>query len=104
MHYVVIEGRAKLLEGVTLHDPSTYGVEWIALEARSAGDAVQQWELFKTGAHPHQSAMETEVSGHRTTAPAVEGNPESAGRRRSRGGKRPGRRETRRGAVRPRAA
>jgi hypothetical protein len=90
MFHVVIEGRSRLLEGVNLHDPSTYGVEWMALDAVSAEDAARQWRLFKAGRHPFQSRLEAEASGYRTAGPGVRppwqaepssvGSPDEAGR------------------------
>jgi hypothetical protein len=58
MYYTVTEGRARLLERLNLRDRSTYGVDWMVLDASHARDAVRQWGSFKAGTHPLQGALD----------------------------------------------
>jgi hypothetical protein len=69
MHYIVTEGRARTLDLANVHDRSTYGVDWLVLDATSARDAVRQWNLFKAGTHSQQGRLELEAAAYRTTAP-----------------------------------
>src|SRR5262245_40170107 len=69
MYYVVTEGRARMLDRLSLMDRSTYGVDWMVMKATSARDAVRQWNLFKAGTHPAQGRLELEAARHRTSTP-----------------------------------
>jgi hypothetical protein len=69
MYYTVTQGRARALERLNLLDRSTYGIDWIVLDASTARDALRQWGLFKAGTHPFQGALELEVARYRTNAP-----------------------------------
>ena len=69
MYYTVTQGRARTLERLNLLDRSTYGIDWIVLDAMTARDALRHWGLFKAGTHPFQGALELEVARYRTNAP-----------------------------------
>jgi hypothetical protein len=69
MYYTVTEGRARLLERLNLRDRSTYGVDWMVLDASHARDAVRQWGSFKAGTHPLQGALEAQAASYRTSVP-----------------------------------
>jgi hypothetical protein len=69
MYYTVTQGRARTLERLNLLDRSTYGIDWIVLDASTARDALRQWGSFKAGTHPFQGALELEVARYRTNAP-----------------------------------
>src|SRR5262249_27612138 len=69
MHYVVTEGRARMLDRLSLMDRSTYGVDWMVMNATSARDRAGQGNLFKAGTHPAQGRLELEAARHRTSTP-----------------------------------
>ena len=71
MYYTVTQGRARTLERLNLLDRSTYGIDWIVLDAMTARDALRHWGLFKAGTHPFQGALELEAARYRTNAPAT---------------------------------
>jgi hypothetical protein len=65
LHYIVTEGRARVLDRLNLRDRATYGHDWMVLYARTARDALRQWRLFKAGTHPQQGELELEVTRYR---------------------------------------
>jgi len=69
MYYAVTEGRARTLDRLDLRDRSTYGVDWIVLDAPSGRDALRQWRLFKAGTHPAQAELELEAARYQARAP-----------------------------------
>lgn len=69
LHYIVTEGRARVLDRLNLRDRGTYGHDWMVLYARSAREALRQWRLFKAGTHPRQGELELEVTRYRLQEP-----------------------------------
>jgi hypothetical protein len=69
MYYVVTEGRARVLDRMNLLDRSTYGSDWMVLDATSARDAVRQWNAFLAGTHVRQAALELEAAKYRSPVP-----------------------------------
>jgi hypothetical protein len=61
-YYSVLEGQARVLDGVHLRDRAAYGSDWMVFEATSPADAVRQWERFKAGTHVRQAELELEGS------------------------------------------
>jgi hypothetical protein len=64
-YYVVTQGRANILDRLSLRDRTTYGVDWMAFYASSNRDALRQWDLFKAGTHHLQSKLEAEAARYR---------------------------------------
>jgi hypothetical protein len=69
MYYAVTQGRARGLDRLNLRDRSTYGIDWMVLDATSARDAVRQWQTFKAGVHPFQGDLELGAARYRANAP-----------------------------------
>jgi hypothetical protein len=69
MYYVVTEGRARVLDRMNLIDRSTYGIDWMVLDATNSRDAVRQWNVFKAGTHARQAELELEAAKYRSRVP-----------------------------------
>ena len=69
MYYTVTQGRARLLDRLNLLDRTTYGFDWMVLDAQNSREALRQWGLFKAGIHPFQGELEAHVASYRRDAP-----------------------------------
>ena len=54
---IVAEGEVHPIEDAAQFPVDRYGVDWIAVEARDAADALAQAALYDAGAHPAQVEM-----------------------------------------------
>lgn len=54
---IVAEGEVHPIEDAAQFPVDRYGVDWIAVEARDAADALAQAALYDAGAHPAQTEM-----------------------------------------------